>query len=79
MRWLRGLLGFIAALVILGRLVPGGWSFIWSSASAAGKTHAVDFYTGLDRPHTIFAGLLDFMIFGGGVIVLFTDNRKRGK
>jgi SSS family solute:Na+ symporter len=50
--------GAIAAIVILGHLVPGGWSTIWASASAAGKTRAIDFYPGLDRPHTIFAGLI---------------------
>ena len=50
--------GGLAAILILGHLVPGGWSAIWSSASAAGKTNAVSLYTGLDRPHTIFAGLI---------------------
>jgi solute:Na+ symporter, SSS family len=50
--------GGMAAILILGHLVPGGWSAIWSSASAAGKTDAVSFYTGFDRPHTIFAGLI---------------------
>ena len=50
--------GAIAAIVILGHLVPGGWSSIWTSASAAGKTRAIDFYTGFDRPHTVCAGLI---------------------
>ena len=50
--------GGIAALVMLGHAVPGGWSAIWSSATAAGKTHAVDLYWGLDRAHTVWAGLL---------------------
>jgi solute:Na+ symporter, SSS family len=50
--------GGIAALIILGRLVPGGWSEIWSSAAAAGKTKALDFYPGLDRAHTVWAGLI---------------------
>jgi solute:Na+ symporter, SSS family len=50
--------GGAAAVLILGHLVPGGWSEIWSSAAAAGKTRAVDFYPGLDRPHTIWAGLI---------------------
>jgi SSS family transporter len=50
--------GGIAALVIIGHLVPGGWSSIWSAASAAGKTKVVDFYPGFDRPHTIWAGLI---------------------
>jgi SSS family solute:Na+ symporter len=50
--------GAIAALVILGQLVPGGWGEIWSTAAAAGKTRLLDPYMGLDRAHTIFAGLL---------------------
>jgi Na+/proline symporter len=50
--------GAVAAIVILGGLVPGGWSEIWSSAAAAGKTRMIDPYMGLDRAHTLFAGLL---------------------
>ena len=50
--------GGAAAMIILGHLVPGGWSAIWSSAHAAGKTQVLDFYPGFDRPHTIFAGLI---------------------
>jgi SSS family transporter len=50
--------GGAAAILILGHLVPGGWHSIWGAASAAGKTHAIDFYPGLDRPHTVFAGLI---------------------
>ena len=52
------LLGGISAVVLLGRAVPGGWGAIIQQASAAGKLQAVDFYTGIDRPHTVFAGLL---------------------
>ena len=50
--------GGLAALVILGRLVPGGWSAIWSGASTAGKTSAVDFNFTLSNPHTVWAGLI---------------------
>jgi SSS family solute:Na+ symporter len=50
--------GGIAAVLILGHLVPGGWSSIWSAAGAAGKTKVLDFYPGLDRPHTVWAGLI---------------------
>jgi SSS family solute:Na+ symporter len=50
--------GGLAAVLILGHLVPGGWSSIWSSAAAAGKTKVLDFYPGLDRPHTVWAGLI---------------------
>ena len=50
--------GGIAALVILGHLVPGGWHAIWGSAAAAQKTRILDLYPGFDRPNTIFAGLI---------------------
>jgi SSS family transporter len=50
--------GGAAALVILGSLVPGGWSAIWSGASAAGKTRAIDFTFTLSNPHTVWAGLI---------------------
>jgi solute:Na+ symporter, SSS family len=50
--------GGAAALVILGMLVPGGWSTIWSGASAAGKTRAIDFTFTLSNPHTVWAGLI---------------------
>jgi len=50
--------GGLAAIAMLGHLVPGGWSAIWGSAHAAGKTQMLDFYPGLDRAHTVFAGLI---------------------
>ena len=50
--------GGAAALVILGSLVPGGWGAIWSGASAAGKTRAIDFTFTLSNPHTVWAGLI---------------------
>ena len=50
--------GGLAALVILGGLVPGGWSAIWSGAASAGKTSAVDFRFTLSNPHTVWAGLI---------------------
>jgi SSS family transporter len=52
------LFGGISAVVLLGRSVPGGWGAIIDRASAAGKLQAIDWYTGLDRPHTVLAGLL---------------------
>ena len=48
--------GGAAALFILGGLVTGGWGAIWWSASAAGKTQAIDFAFTLSNPHTILAG-----------------------
>jgi solute:Na+ symporter, SSS family len=50
--------GGAAALFILGSLVPGGWSAIWSGASAAGKTRAIDFTFTVSNPHTVWAGLI---------------------
>jgi SSS family transporter len=52
------LLGGISAIVLLGKSVPGGWSEIISRAGAAGKLSGIDWYAGLDRPHTVFAGLI---------------------
>ncbi len=52
------LLGGLAAIVLLGHVIPGGWSEIFGSAAAAGKTRVIIPYLGLDRPNTLFAGLL---------------------
>lgn len=52
------LLGGISALVLIGQAVDGGWSTIIERAGAAGKLHAIDWYTGFDRPHTMFAGVI---------------------
>jgi SSS family solute:Na+ symporter len=52
------LLGGLSAIVLLGRLVPGGWGGIFDVASATNKLRVIDTYMGFDRPHTVFAGLL---------------------
>lgn len=52
------LLGGIAAVVVLGNHVGGGWETIFAQSAATGKLQVFDFYTGFDRPHTILAGLL---------------------
>jgi SSS family solute:Na+ symporter len=52
------ILGGLSAIVLIGQAVDGGWGTIMSSASAQGKLQLFDFYTGVDRPHTIFAGLI---------------------
>ena len=52
------ILGGISAAVLLGNSVDGGWGAILDQASAAGKLQVIDLYTGLDRPHTVLAGLL---------------------
>jgi solute:Na+ symporter, SSS family len=50
--------GGISAVVLLGNAIEGGWGAIIAQAGAAGKLQAIDWYTGLDRPHTVFAGVL---------------------
>ena len=50
--------GGLSAIVILGQEVPGGWGAIIAQAGAQDKLHAIDLYTGFDRPHTVFAGLI---------------------
>jgi SSS family transporter len=51
-------LGGISAVILLGQSVTGGWGHIIDVAQTADKLKVIDFYTGLDRPHTVFAGLL---------------------
>lgn len=51
-------LGGISAVILLGRSVEGGWSHITDVAALAGKLQVIDLYTGFDRPHTVFAGLI---------------------
>ncbi len=51
-------LGGLSAIILIGRAVEGGWGAIVDAASASGKFMLIDTYPGLDRPHTIFAGLI---------------------
>jgi SSS family transporter len=51
-------LGGIAAMVLVGMGVDGGWGAILDQARDAGKLMILDPYMGFDRPHTILAGLL---------------------
>jgi SSS family solute:Na+ symporter len=50
--------GGLAAMLLLGNAADGGWSHILSSAGAAGKLQVLDWYTGIDRPHTVWAGVI---------------------
>src|SRR5205823_1179894 len=52
------LIGGFSALILIGHAVGGGWSTILDTARAADKLHTFDFYTGWDRPHTVYAGLI---------------------
>ena len=57
--------GGLSAIVLLGRAVDGGWSAILATASAQGKLQLLDSYAGIDRPHTIWAGVI-----GGGFLAM---------
>lgn len=57
--------GGIAAAILVGKAVTGGWPQILDAARAQDKLRIFDFYTGLDRPHTVFAGVL-----GGAVLTM---------
>lgn len=52
------IIGGISALILIGRGVDGGWPAILDAARASGKLQAIDWYTGIDRAHTVFAGLI---------------------
>ena len=51
-------IGGISAIVLIGQSVNGGWTEILRQAGAAGKLQVIDTYTGFDKPHTIYAGLI---------------------
>lgn len=55
-------MGGVAAVVLLGKLVPGGWGNVFEIASEAGKLQAIDlsfsFRYNVENAHTVFAGLL---------------------
>ncbi len=57
--------GGIAAVVLLGRGLEGGWPTILQIAGAEGKLRVFDLTLGFDRPHTLVAGLL-----GGGFLAM---------
>lgn len=50
--------GGIAAVVLLGRLVPGGWPAILEAGAAAGKFHLIDLTPTVKEDHNLWAGLL---------------------
>lgn len=51
-------LGGIAAVYLIGQGVQGGWGEILREANQGGKLRFLDTYTGLDRAHTLWAGLI---------------------
>ena len=52
------LAGGLGAVWLIGGAVDGGWTRILADAGAAGKLRLIDPYVGMDRPHTILAGVL---------------------
>src|SRR4051812_34320352 len=52
------IIGGLSAVILVGQLVSGGWSAIADAASAAGKLKVISWYTGFDKPHTMFAGVI---------------------
>ena len=52
------LLGGLSAIVIVGQLVPGGWSAIFAAAAPAGKFKIVSWTPVLTQPHTMLAGII---------------------
>ncbi|HJQ54086.1 MAG TPA: hypothetical protein VJ825_09600, partial [Gemmatimonadaceae bacterium] len=52
------LLGGLSAVYLLGKGVTGGWSAILSQASATSKLKMIDVCWCLDKPYTLFAGLI---------------------
>ena len=59
------LFGGVGAIVLLGQGVEGGWGAILADAGAAGKLRLLDLSTDIDKPHTLFAGVL-----GGGFLAM---------
>lgn len=50
--------GGVAAVILLGRLVPGGWSAILRTGAAAGKFHVIDTTLTASQDHNLWAGLI---------------------
>jgi solute:Na+ symporter, SSS family len=48
----------VAAVVLLGRSVGGGWSAIFAHAASAGKLRVVDLSPSLSRPYTLWGGVI---------------------
>ena len=57
--------GGLSAIALIGASVPGGWGAILDTARAQGKLQLFDFTPTIERPHTIYAGLI-----GGGFLAM---------
>jgi Na+/proline symporter len=61
------LVGGLSAVVLLTRLVPGGWQEITEFAAQTGRLRLVDWRFSLSDPYNVWAGLL-----GGAVLTIGT-------
>jgi len=52
------IIGGVAAMVVAGGLVDGGWEAIRASAGAAGKLQIISWENPFTTPHNMFAGLI---------------------
>ena len=52
------IIGGLSAVILVGRLVPGGWGSIFQTAGAAGKLQIVAWRPFWSDPHTMGAGLI---------------------
>lgn len=50
--------GGFAAVYLIGQGLDGGWGTVFDRAGEAGKLRIFDTYTGFDRAHTVWAGLI---------------------
>ena len=57
------LVGGVAGIVLVERMVPGGWASLAGTAAAAGKLRVLDLSPDPGAPYTLWAGL-----FGGGFL-----------
>jgi SSS family transporter len=51
-------LGGLAAVVLIGHGVDGGWGAIFDAAGAADKLKTLDFTWNISQPHNVYAGLI---------------------
>jgi solute:Na+ symporter, SSS family len=52
------LIGGIAAVVLIGRLVAGGWPAVFAQAAQHGKLRVIDPSLVFDKPYTLWAGVI---------------------
>jgi SSS family transporter len=58
--------GGIAAVFVIGQLLPGGWHEVFTIARAEDKLRVFDFSPVLNRPYTFWAGVIGAMVLDMG-------------